>query len=95
MEEMTYKEFRKWFKAIKNDMDNTTAIACLDIINDIDRHRFGKEGVWVSKYQDEVLENIVIPLNKYNELKRLDNFRSIREYYEERIARMEDDSRIN
>lgn len=84
MDEMTYKEFKKWFNSATKSMDNNTAIACLDIINDVEKHRFGKEGIWVSKYQEAVLENIVNPFNKYNELKRLENFRLIREYYRER-----------
>ena len=94
MEEMTYKEFRKWFVSTKKGMDNNTVIACLDIINDVEKHRFGREGIWVSKYQEAALENIVSPVNKYNELKRLENFRLIREYYRERIARMEEDENI-
>ena len=68
---MTFKQFRDWCNQRSADgkWGYIEAMACVRLIDEINKVRFWKrENVWKEKYEKQVLDEIVNPINKMIEV---------------------------
>lgn len=64
---MTFKQFEAWCnqRACDGCWGMLDAMVCIDIIGKVRKQRFWKrEKFWQEKYSDDVMEQIVNPINK-------------------------------
>ena len=68
---MTFRQFRDWCNQRSADgkWGYIEAMACVRLIDEINKVRFWKrENVWKEKYEKQVLDEIVNPINKMIEV---------------------------